>query len=83
MIAFSNHFAFDFRTGIRNRSLLLLNYLFPLAFYFMMGFVMTEINPGFREILLPSMVIFAILTAAILGLPDPLVQARDAGIFRS
>lgn len=83
MTAFSNHFAFDFRTGIRNRSLLLLNYLFPLAFYLMMGFVMAEINPGFREVLLPAMVIFAILTAAILGLPDPLVQARDAGIFRS
>lgn len=83
MTAFSNHFAFDFRTGIRNRSLLLLNYLFPLAFYLMMGFVMSELNPGFREVLLPAMVVFAILTSAILGLPDPLVQARDAGIFRS
>ena len=33
MTAFANHISFDFRTGIRNRSLLLLNYLFPLAFY--------------------------------------------------
>jgi ABC-2 type transport system permease protein len=49
----------------------------------MMGFVMTEINPLFREVLLPAMIIFAIYTAAILGLPDPFVQARDAGIFRS
>jgi ABC-2 type transport system permease protein len=83
MTAFATHFGFDFRTGIRNRGLLLLNYLFPLAFYFMMGFVMTEINPLFRDVLLPAMVVFAIYTAAILGLPDPLVQARDAGIFRS
>lgn len=83
MTAFTNHFGFEFRTGIRNRSLLLLNYLFPLAFYLMMGFVMTELNPLFRETLLPAMVVFAIYTAAILGLPDPLVQARDAGIFRS
>ena len=83
MTALATHFAFEFRTGIRNRSLLLLNYLFPLAFYLMMGFVMTAINPLFRETLLPAMVIFAIYTAAILGLPDPLVQARDAGIFRS
>jgi ABC-2 type transport system permease protein len=29
------------------------------------------------------MIVFAIYTAAILGLPEPLVQARDAGIFRS
>ena len=26
MTAFANHFGFEFRTGIRNRSLLLLNY---------------------------------------------------------
>jgi len=83
MTAFANHFGFEFRTGIRNRSLLLLNYLFPLAFYLMMGFVMTALNPMFQEVLLPAMVIFAILTATILGLPDPLVQARDSGIFRS
>jgi ABC-2 type transport system permease protein len=83
MTAFTNHFSFEFRTGIRNRSLLLLNYLFPLAFYLMMGFVMTELNPMFRDVLLPAMVVFAIYTAAILGLPDPLVQARDSGIFRS
>ena len=83
MTAFTNHFGFEFRTGIRNRSLLLLNYLFPLAFYLMMGFVMTELNPLFRDVLLPAMVVFAVFTAALLGLPDPLVQAREAGIFRS
>ena len=83
MTAFTNHFGFEFRTGIRNRSLLLLNYLFPLAFYFMMGFVMPGINPLFLDVLLPAMAVFAIYTAAMLGLPDPLVQARDAGIFRS
>jgi ABC-2 type transport system permease protein len=83
MTAFTNHFGFEFRTGIRNRSLLLLNYLFPLAFYLMMGFVMPGLNPLFLDTLLPAMVVFAIYTGAILGLPDPLVQARDAGIFRS
>ena len=83
MTAFANHISFDFRTGIRNRSLLLLNYLFPLAFYLLMGFVMPGLNPLFLDTLLPGMVVFAIYSAAILGLPDPLVQARDSGIFRS
>jgi ABC-2 type transport system permease protein len=83
MTAFANHISFDFRTGIRNRSLLLLNYLFPLAFYLLMGFVMPGLNPLFLDGLLPGMVVFAIYSAAILGLPDPLVQARDSGIFRS
>ncbi len=83
MTAFANHFGFEFRTGIRNRSLLLLNYLFPLAFYLLMGFVMPGLNPMFLDVLIPAMVVFAILTATLLGLPDPLVTARDTGIFRS
>ena len=83
MNAFLNHFSFEFRTGIRNKSLLLMNYLFPLGFYAMMGLVMVEINPTFLETMIPSMTVFAILAATMLGLPDPLVTAREAGIFRS
>jgi len=49
MNAFLNHFSFEFRTGIRNKTLLLMNYLFPLGFYTMMGLLMTGINPAFRE----------------------------------
>jgi ABC-2 type transport system permease protein len=78
-----NHFLFELRTGIRNRQLLLMNYLFPLGFYLMMGFIMPAIDPGFVETMVPSMVVFAILAATFLGLPDPLVSARLAGIFRS
>jgi ABC-2 type transport system permease protein len=83
MSAFANHFLFQFRTGIRNRSLLLVNYLFPLAFFAFMGLLMTQINPFFRELMIPGMAVFAALTATVLGLPDPLVTAREAGIFRS
>jgi len=83
MNAFFHHFAFEFRTGIRNKQLLLMNYLFPLGFYLMMGFVMAEINPLFREDIIPAMVVFAVLAATLLGIPDPLVNARENGIFRS
>ncbi|MCA9960319.1 MAG: ABC transporter permease [Anaerolineales bacterium] len=83
MNALIQHFAFEFRTGIRNKNLLMLNYLFPLGFYLMMGFIMPEINPLFRDTIIPSMVAFAVLAATLLGLPDPLVSAREAGIFRS
>jgi ABC-2 type transport system permease protein len=83
MTAFTNHFSFEFRTGIRNRTLLMMNYLFPLGFYLLMGFVMPEINPLFLETMIPAMVVFSILAATLLGLPDPLVNAREAGIFRS
>jgi ABC-2 type transport system permease protein len=83
MNAFLHHFAFEFRTGIRNKQLLLMNYLFPLGFYLMMGFVMASINPPFREDIIPAMVVFSILAATLLGIPDPLVNARENGIFRS
>jgi ABC-2 type transport system permease protein len=83
MNAFLHHFAFEFRTGIRNKNLLLLNYLFPLGFYLMMGLIMAEINPLFRENMIPAMVIFGVLSATMLGIPDPLVNAREKGIFRS
>ncbi len=83
MNAFINHFAFEFRTGIRNKQLLLMNYLFPLGFFLLMGFIMGEINPLFLETIVPAMVVFAILAATLLGIPDPLVNARENGIFRS
>ena len=83
MSAFTTHFNFEFMTGIRNKNLLLMNYLFPLGFYLMMGFIMPQINPFFRETMIPSMITFAILASTLLGLPDPLVNARESGIFRS
>ena len=83
MTAFLNHFSFEFRTGIRNKTLLMMNYLLPLGFYLMMGFVMGGINPDFVKSMTPAMVVFAILAAALLGIPDPLVNARENGIFRS
>jgi len=83
MNSFIHHFTFEFRSGIRNKTLLLLNYLFPLGFYLMMGFIMPEINPPFREDIIPGMVVFGVLSATLLGIPDPLVNARENGIFRS
>lgn len=81
--AFRHHFSFEFRSGIRNRTLLLLFYLFPLGFYFLASAMMTSLNPAIRETLIPAMVFFAVLTSALLGIPDPIVKAREAGIFRS
>ncbi|MBI5291285.1 MAG: ABC transporter permease [Chloroflexi bacterium] len=83
MTAFAQHFAFEFKTGLRNPNLFFINYLFPLGFYAMMGLVMTQINPGFTETMVPAMVVFAIMASTILGLPSPLVESREAGIYRS
>ncbi len=83
MTALLNHFSFEFGTGLRNRSLLLLNYIFPLGFFLMMGAMMGSINPIFIETMIPAMIAFAVLSGALLGMPNPLVEARESGIFRS
>jgi len=83
MTAFTNHFTYEFKTGLRNTTLLMMNYLFPLGFYAMMGLIMTKINPGFTQLLIPAMVVLAAMASTILGLPGPLVELREAGIFRS
>jgi ABC-2 type transport system permease protein len=83
MTALTNHFLFEFKTGLRNPSAMMVNYLLPLGFYALMGFVMVAINPGYAEIILPSMIVFANMSGEILGLPNPLVEAREAGIYRS
>jgi ABC-2 type transport system permease protein len=54
-----------------------------MVFYLMMGFIMVDINPPFLETLIPSMVIFGVMAATLLSIPEYLVRAREDGIFRS
>ncbi len=83
MNAYLTHFAFEFKSGLRNATLLMMNYLFPLGFYVLMGLVMTQVNPAFHETMIPALVIFIALASTVLGLPSPLVEQREAGIFRT
>jgi len=83
MSAFAIHLSYELRTGIRNWALLAMTYVFPLGFFLMTGLVMPGLNPFFLPVMVPAMVVFAILSATLLGLPEPLVQARETGIFRT
>jgi ABC-2 type transport system permease protein len=77
------HLKYDFFNGLRDKSLLLMNYLFPLALFAMMGAVLGGINPVFHETIIPAMITIAIMTSTLLGMPNPIVSSREAGIFRS
>ncbi|HHT27579.1 MAG TPA: ABC transporter permease [Firmicutes bacterium] len=83
MKAFMLHFALEFRAALRNRNLLLMNYLLPLGFYLLIGGMMVQINPFFGDQMIPAMVILTVLSGVIMGLPTNLVEAREAGILRS
>ncbi len=83
MTAFANHFAYEFKTGLRNASMLFMSYLFPLGVYLLLALVMTAVNPLFKATLIPAMCVFAMLGGGLLGMGSPIVEARDAGIYRS
>ena len=83
MTAFVSHFGFEFKSGLRSPTSMLMFYLFPLGFYALMGLVMVEINPDFAELLIPSLVLVTLMAGTLLGLPGQLVDAREAGIYRS
>jgi len=83
MTAFFHHFLYDFRTGMRDKSLLLMNYLFPLGFYILMGLLMTGLNPTFAPTMIPAIILVAMMACTLLGLPNPVVESREAGIYRS
>ncbi len=83
MRAFLHHLAFEFRSGLRDKGHLLMNYLFPLVFFGLMGGLMSGINPGFRQTLIPAMSLFALMCGNLLSLPTALVASRENGLFRA
>src|SRR4030042_1350956 len=83
MTAFADHFAFEFKTGLRNPMQFFMSYLFPLGFYALMGVIMTQVNPTFTGTMIPAMIVFTVMASTVLGLPSPLVDSREAGIYRS
>lgn len=83
MKTFFKHLLIDYKMSVRDRTLFLMSYLFPLVFFFFMGTVMTSINPGFKEILFPSMILFTMLTSTVLIVPNVIVTNRENGIYRS
>ena len=47
--AFTLHPSYEFLAGLRNRTLLLMNHLVPLAVYGLAGGMMVELNPFLGE----------------------------------
>ena len=83
MSAYTYHLMYDIRTGLRDKSLMLMNYLFPLGFLLLAGLFMTQVNPFFKDIMIPGMILFGIMSSTLLNLSSTQIQAREAGIFRS
>jgi len=83
MSAYTFHLTYDIKTGLRDKSLMLMNYLFPLGFLLLTGLFMTQVNPFFKDIMIPGMILFGIMSSTLLNLSSTQIQTREAGIFRS
>ena len=82
MRAFVLHFYYELRSDFRRKQQVFLNYLFPIAFFLMIGAIMPQLNPLFLDDMIPAMLIFTVMSSCFLGIPDPLVSDRQSGIFR-
>jgi len=83
MHPFIRHTAIEFRAGVREKSLLLMNYLFPMIFFVLMAALMGGINPLFKETMIPAMIVFAVMCSYLLAMPSSMVAARESGLYRS
>ena len=83
MKAYTYHLLYDVKTGLRDKSLMLMNYGFPLGFLLLAGLFMTQVNPFFKEIMVPGMILFGIMSSTLLNLSSAQIQMRETGIFRS
>ena len=63
--------------------MIFMNYLFPLGFFFLIGSIMTKINPDFKEQMIPAMILFTNMSSTLLTIPNAIVTARQSGIYRS
>lgn len=83
MKAFAVHFAVEFRAGFRDRPRFFMTYLFPLTVFLLMAGLMTGVNPGFRDQMIPAMILFAMMSSILLFLSSLWIAQREAGVYRS
>jgi ABC-2 type transport system permease protein len=83
MRAFIHHFLYELKAGIRDRAQLFMNWLFPLAVFVMMSVLMGSVNPGFKAQMVPAMMLFGMMSAGLLSLPNGWINLREAGVLRS
>jgi ABC-2 type transport system permease protein len=83
MKAIINHLNFEFKSVIRDKTLLLMNYLFPLVFYFMMAAIMPSVYADFSKSMVPGMIVFTIMISTLMGMPNPMVLNKEMGVYRS
>ncbi len=83
MKAFLIHLMVQFRGDLRDKGVLMVYYLVPLAFYLVMGSIMKALEMESGAPLTLSITVFALSMSAYLGMPQSLVKAREQGVLEA
>jgi len=83
MSAFFIYLWIQLKMDLRDKGTLLVFYLVPLLFFFVMGAVFSSISPSMKTTLAASMTIFSGTMGAIMGAPAPIVKMRGSGTLRA
>lgn len=83
MKAFLTQLGIQFRGDLRDKGVLMVYYLVPLAFYVVMGSIMKIIETDSGTPIILSLTIFALSMSAFLGMPQSLVKAREEGVLEA
>ena len=83
MKAFFIQLGVQFRGDLRDKGILMVYYLVPLAFYLVMGSIMKALEMETGAPLTLSITVFAMSMSAYLGMPQSLVKAREQGVLEA
>ncbi|NLN04681.1 MAG: ABC transporter permease [Clostridiaceae bacterium] len=71
------------KMDIRDKGTLMVFYLVPLGFFFVVGAVFSSVNPEIKPILSAAMAIFSATMGAVIGIPPSIVKMKESGVIRA
>jgi ABC-2 type transport system permease protein len=83
MKAFCTQLLIQFKGDLRDKGILMVYYIVPMAFYLIMGSIMKTLELDSGTSLISSITIFALSMSAFLGMPQTLVKARENGVLEA
>ena len=83
MKAFIHHIKLQWVLDLRNRNVLIPFYILPLIFFIVMSAVFNSIMTDYQDVLIPSMIVFSVTMAAVLGMPISLNEVYGTDIKKT
>lgn len=83
MNAFLYGVLIQWKLDLRNKGVLITYYIVPLLFFAFMSGVFASVNPGAKDTLIQTMIIFGVTMGALLGASTPLVELYGSEVKKA